>query len=345
LIPDGEDDPDTNKIGTQSPSIPGLGAPGSQNPFAGLSAATDNGQAPLSQPSNWNFSNLFGNQTQSLIDRLYINPQNPRQFPNPDQFVPFFNRYYCSVFTLSGFNLQNDRKAALVSSYYLDILGRLAEPGGLYHWMQQLSNVEHEPTREAVARGINRSEESAKRIVRNLYATALQRQKSDAEGNGWVTLVQQGNLEEAMAGIYGSVEAFNRSYLGGRNPTKWVAYLYRKLLGRTGYAWEYRYWVNRRNQRILSNRVQTVREILQSFESEHKYVESMYIQYLGRAAEPAGLQHWLGLMQANQLNRMQVAEKFLASQEYYDKSWSAQGRWFDPDHQLIRFNQNFCSGL
>ncbi len=347
LIPDGSDpNSSEGQIGSQSPSAPSVGAPSSQNPFAGLSPEVDNGQAPLSMPSNYNYANLIPNIT-SLVP--FVDPRDPNMFPNPDRFIPFFNRYYCSVFALLNNGAQQDLEAAYVTALYFDVLGRLPEPSGLAYWMNALTNVLSDSSRETVARGIFLSDESARRIVNGLYRTALQRARGVNEGLGWVNMVKAGDIEGAAAGVYGSVEAFNKSYLGGKNPTKYIAYLYRKILGRTGSAWEYRFWVNRRNQRNLNNRVLTVREIMQSFESEQKYVESMYGQYLGRAAEPAGLQAWLNVMQANALNRAQVAIKFLAASEYLGVqnngvslglSRSAKGRFMDPNHLLI--NLNFC---
>ena len=307
-----------SQIGSQSASAPSIGAPSSPNPFAGLSTATDNGQAPLSMPSGWDYQNLIPNIT-SLVP--FVDLSNKTMFPQPEKFVPFFNKYYCSVFALYGFDNQYDRKAAFITGLYFDVLGRLPEPSGMVYWMNQISNIDSDPQRRAVAQGVFTSDESARRIVDGLYRSALGRARGANEGLNWVDMVRREDIEGATAGIYGSVEAFSKARLGGNNPTKWVAYIYAKILGRTGYAWEYRYWVARRNQRNLANRVQTVKEILQSHESEQKYVESLYAAYLGYKGSAAGIQYWTTRMQTETaLTRAKLAIAFLSVESYMNRT-------------------------
>jgi hypothetical protein len=49
-------------------------------------------------------------------------------------------------------------------------------------------------------------------------------------------------------------------------------------------------------------------------------VDGAYHNYLGRDADPAEAQTWLSLLRGGQLTPAQVAQAFLASDEFYARS-------------------------
>lgn len=316
------------KLGGQSSSIPGLGVPGANTEFAGLVPKNQpSGDMStwdlLGKPTGYQYGNLIPNITQLIP---YLDPANKRYFPNPE----LINYYYCSIETMLGY--EASRKAALVEAYYLDVLGRLPDPDGFVFWIKQLSSETNPYYREQVAKGIQRSRENYNRIVNALYETVLERRKTPGDGDYYLNRFLQGaSLEQVTAEMHASQENWVRRFK--RNSRLFVRdSLYRKILGRgrtkangktytDSQPWEITYWVQRSgNLNVLQNRINLALNILNSFEARQKFVETMYGKYLGRASDPVGLQAWTNQMMSGGLLRFDVEAKFLASDEYFDKS-------------------------
>jgi hypothetical protein len=91
-----------------------------------------------------------------------------------------------------------------------------------------------------------------------------------------------------------------------------VQTLYNNLLGRTGTTGELNAWVNVFNasgQSVVAN------GILRSTESLGRTVDGLYLEYLGRLADPAGRAFWINQLQ-NGATLEQVTSQIIKSPEY-----------------------------
>src|SRR5262249_13885843 len=116
---------------------------------------------------------------------------------------------------------------------------------------------------------------------------------------------------QVAAGLLASAE-YQQAHAG---PTDYLAGLYADVLGRAADPAGLGYW-QAAAQGGLS-REALADGFLQSWEKPLQFVDRYYADFLGRAGEPAGVAAWLAALQSSRLSPDQVAQAFLASDEFY----------------------------
>ena len=101
------------------------------------------------------------------------------------------------------------------------------------------------------------------------------------------------------------------------NSAAFVEGLYQDLLQRNPGSSEVALWVNQ----LQSGQSQATvaAQIVQSQEANLEVIDNYYQDYLGRAADPAGQQYALGLLQDQFSGFLPLTQFFLLSSEYLDK--------------------------
>jgi hypothetical protein len=201
-----------------------------------------------------------------------------------------------------------------VRALYRDLLGREADEAGLDAWVRLLQAG---GTREQVAQGFWESPEHRGLQVDELYTTYLHR-AADAQGRtSWVNALMSGMTEtEASRGFLTSAE-----YLQAHtDTTAYLTALYTDVLGRGPDVAGLAGW-QQAAQGGLS-RAALADAFLQSPEEANQLVDQNYARYLGRTAEVPEEQAWVGALLAQRLTTEQVAQAFLAADEYFARARS-----------------------
>jgi hypothetical protein len=208
-----------------------------------------------------------------------------------------------------------DNATLYVRDLYRKILQRDAEPDGLGSWVALLNGG---TPRAAIVEAIWDSPEHFGLEVDQLYATYLHR-AADAPGRAlWVNALLGGASEADVAlGLLTSAEyqqshADTAAYLYG---------LYGDVLGRTPDPGGLDAWQSAAQGEM--SRAALAEAFLHSPEAEQQLMEQYYSDYLGRAGDSAGVAYWLGALQSGQWSPDQVAQVFLASDEFYSRAGTA----------------------
>jgi autotransporter-associated beta strand protein len=204
-----------------------------------------------------------------------------------------------------------------VTELYLNVLERPSvkdiDTAGLNFWVQQLENG---ATRAAVATGFLQCAEYRGIEVKRYYLTFLDRNPDPAGQQFWVN--------QLLAGVpeYQVILAFLTSpEFTAENPDNgsFVHTLYRDVLGRDGSNQEVAFW-----QQVLQSgarsRVAVGYYFLSSNEAFVDAIDQDYQNFLGRAADPAGLQGFLAALQSGGITPTGLAMDFIASDEYFVRS-------------------------
>jgi hypothetical protein len=201
---------------------------------------------------------------------------------------------------------------AFVQALYHDLLGRDADAPGLQSWT---ADLQAGGTRLQVVEGVWASPEHRGRQVDQLYATYLHR-AADAYGRGyWTNALLYGASEEmVIEGILTSAE-YQQAHAG---TTAYLLGLYADTLGRTADPAGLDYWQAAAQSGMSP--AQIADGILGSLEVSEQRVGGYYRNYLGRDADTAGAQVWLSLLQSGQMSPAQVAQAFLASDEFSSRA-------------------------
>jgi hypothetical protein len=96
------------------------------------------------------------------------------------------------------------------------------------------------------------------------------------------------------------------------NAHAFVQTLYNNLLGRTGTSSELDPWVSLLN---TQGQATVVNDILHSSEALGRIVDSFYLRFLGRAADPGGRAGWIGYLQSGGTEEA-LESQFVTSSEY-----------------------------
>jgi hypothetical protein len=203
-----------------------------------------------------------------------------------------------------------------IARLYQDLLNRAAEQGGLDFWSGLLAIG---TSRGSIVLGIEGSQEYQTNLVNDLYRKYLQRAASPAELASGLAAVRAGTSVEALATpILASPEYFQ--VRGGNTIDGYLTVLYQDLLGRAIDAGA------RQNFGALlaagHSRDSIVLIIFNSNEYLDKVVDNIFSTYLGRNAEPGGLQHWVAAKQAGILDQVILAAILgdATFHEYYDQA-------------------------
>jgi hypothetical protein len=203
-------------------------------------------------------------------------------------------------------------EVSFVSALYSTLLGRSAETYGLEYWIGLLHGG---ATRQQIAQGIWETAEHCGLEVDQFFTTYLHR-PADAYGRGyWTNALLYGASEEmVIEGILTSAE-YQQAHAG---TTAYLTGLYADVLGRTPDPSGLDYW-QAAAQSGLSP-AQIADGFLGSLEADEQRVGGYYRNYLGRDADTAGAQVWLNLLQSGQMSPAQVAQAFLATDEFFSRA-------------------------
>jgi uncharacterized repeat protein (TIGR01451 family)/fimbrial isopeptide formation D2 family protein len=202
--------------------------------------------------------------------------------------------------------------AVFVNHLYQDLLGRAPDLAGLNFWYGQLlAGV----PREVVAQGIAQSPEHYGLEVDRFYQLFLHRAADPLGRQVWVNALLAGEGETAVElGFLTSAE-FTAEH---PDNTGFVTSLYYAVLGRTPSASEVAYW--RQQLQNGASRATVAQGFLTSGEADLRLLDQYYEGYLGRAADPAGEQLWLALLQSGGLTPESLGQAILASDEYFARA-------------------------
>jgi hypothetical protein len=205
-----------------------------------------------------------------------------------------------------------DNATLYVGDLYRQILERDAEPAGLALWASLLKAG---TPRATVVQAIWDSPEHRGLEVDQLYATYLHR-AADPQGRAsWVNALLHGMTEtEASRRFLTSAE-----YLQAHaDPTAYLTGLYADVLGRAPDAAGLAGW-QQAAQGGLS-RAALADAFLQSPEEAKQLVNEDYNRYLARPADAPGERAWAGALLEHRLTEEQVAQAFLASDEFFARA-------------------------
>jgi hypothetical protein len=147
------------------------------------------------------------------------------------------------------------------------------------------------------------------------YSTYLHR-AADAVGRAfWVNELLGGLSEEAVAEGFLTSAEYQQAHAG---TAAYLTGLYADVLGRAPDASGLDSWQTAAQGGLSP--AQIADGFLQSQEAERQLVDHCYADYLGRAGEPAGVQAWLSELQSGLLSPAQVAQAFLASNEFFSRA-------------------------
>jgi hypothetical protein len=218
------------------------------------------------------------------------------------------------------FPAQANANADYVEAVYRAILDRDADASGLAGWTSQLNSGAL--SRLQVVEGIRNSPEHFTQEVEQLYLTLLNR-PADAQGlQNWVQQLESGMREEQVA-----FDFLNSPEYLSKGDKYFIDHMYESVLGRTFDAAGEASWLSQLGDDASGNPThaatltheQVIASFLYSVESETRLVEGYYEVFLQRAADPAGLNNWLGQLQQG-LPFLTIGQLFLASDEFYNRA-------------------------
>jgi uncharacterized membrane protein/transglutaminase-like putative cysteine protease len=201
---------------------------------------------------------------------------------------------------------------AYVTALYRQVLGREPDGPGLAGWVQSLAGG---GSRAAVARAFWESAEHRGLEVDALYARYLRR-AADADGRAlWVSALQRGASEADVAAQL----LISAEYAGARaDSSAFVEGLYADVLGRSGDAGGLAFWRSALDGGV--SRAAVARAFLTSAEADRRALDDYYARFLGRGPDPGGEQSLLAALAGGGATADQVAEAFLASQEFFARA-------------------------
>ena len=229
---------------------------------------------------------------------------------------------------------------SFVVRMYTKCLGRAAEDDGVTYWAGELTSKRK--TGAVVAYGFVFSDEYTKKktsdteYIAMLYEVFMDRSADTAGLSYWQDLLNQGLSREYVFNGFATSQEFGnicKSYgiTPGKvtlkqnrdqnaNLTKFVNRIYTKAMGRTGEADGLNYWCGM----ILSKKMTPVavaeqfiysKEFTDKNLSDKEYIKVLYRTFMGREADNAGLNYWLGEMKKGN-TRKDILKRFAASDEF-----------------------------
>jgi hypothetical protein len=166
-----------------------------------------------------------------------------------------------------------------------------------------------------VAEGIWDSPEHRGLEVDQFYATYLHRAADPAERAGWVNALLGGASEADVARDFLTSPEYQQAHTG---TTAYLFGLYADVLGRTPDPAGLDDW--QAAAQAGMSPAQIADAFLHSWEADQQRVRQYYEDYLGRAGAAAEVQAWLSPLQSRQLSPGQVAQAFLASDEFFSRA-------------------------
>jgi len=187
---------------------------------------------------------------------------------------------------------------------YETLLGRDPSASEVAMWAPLAAN----PLAEAQA--IWDSAEHFGREVDAFYQMYLHRAADAASRANWIAALQAGMSEQAVALAILTSPEYQQLHLGN---TDFVTALYHDVLGRDGSASEVAAAVAQLGAGL--SRTALAQGFLTSPEAYTRTVDSLYVEFFQRPADPAGEAGWVNKLENGQLTLAQVAQQLLVSDE------------------------------
>jgi hypothetical protein len=204
--------------------------------------------------------------------------------------------------------IQQDALTAYIADLYGVVLDRAPDIAGYTGWLSFLHNG---GTRQEVANAIWQSPEHRGLQVDSFYLTLLHRPSDPAGRAGFVSLMLNGATEYDIQRMiitspeYQALHNDNVSFLSG---------VFRDLLGRDIDQSTSNAWLTAMQNGL--SRDQVARLVLTSLEHEMLEVDSCFLLFLHRQAQPADQVVWAQYIQQSNPTPDQLAEPFLGSDEF-----------------------------
>jgi hypothetical protein len=221
-----------------------------------------------------------------------------------DPFEPSFTDV--TTFTIQV--IDPDGAFHFVRALYHALLHREAETAGLDGWVGLLRSG---ASRQQIAQGIWQSLEHRGLQVDEFYVTYLHRTADAAGRTGWVSALLGGMSEAEVARGFLTSEEYLQAHA---STTAYLFGLYADVLGRVPDPDGLAGWQQAAQGGM--SREALAEGLLTSHEEDVQLVARYYADYLGRAGEPAGVAGWVAALQDGQLSPAQVAQAFLACDEF-----------------------------
>jgi Domain of unknown function (DUF4214)/FG-GAP-like repeat len=205
------------------------------------------------------------------------------------------------------------RLQAFVRTIYRDFLGRDGSSAEVGSWTSRLE--QRQMSRYDMATELSRSDEWISSVITKFYRDTLNRAPDPAGLAGWIKAARSGMpVAQIASAFYASPEYF--STVGRGDYQTWVSDLYVKLLHRSPDAGGLAGWV--RALRSGMPRDQLAFGFYQSPETLGVRVNALYLDLLGRPAEPGSSASWVPFVKAN--GDLVLAAALAASSEYLQKA-------------------------
>lgn len=205
--------------------------------------------------------------------------------------------------------LTSDPDVDLVTTLYRSVLSREPDPAGLTSWVTTLDSGV--PPTE-VERRFEVSPESRGRQVDGLYATYFHR-TADPDGRAhWIAALSAGLSETDAAQQFLTCPEYT---LAHSDDVSFVLGLYADVLGRVPDTMGLSAWIDAAQGGL--DRAAIADTFLHSLEASRAVVTGYYTEFFGRDPDAAGLDFWSAMLQKRRASREQVAQAFLASDEFF----------------------------
>lgn len=201
----------------------------------------------------------------------------------------------------------------LVRALYRDFLDREATPQEVEYWRARLMNYEVDAF--GVATQLSRSDEWISTVIAGFYRDTLNREPDAAGLQGWITAARSGMpVAQIASAFYASPEYFSTTGQSGYRI--WVTDLYQKLLLRAPDQAGLDGWVAALEAGMRRDTLAF--GFYQSPETLSVRVNALYVTFLGRDGEPAGIQNWMPFV-ARQ-GDLVLAAAIAGSPEYFNRA-------------------------
>jgi hypothetical protein len=200
-----------------------------------------------------------------------------------------------------------------VNRVHLDFLNRSATPAEIAAGAGRILN--HQVSRYGLATELSRSDEWISTVVAGFYRSTLNREPDAAGLRGWINAARAGMpVAQIASAFYASPEYFETT--GQSNHRVWVTDLYLKLLFRTPDTSGLNGWVRALDAGM--QRDELAYGFYQSPETLSVRVNSLYVRFLGRNGEPAGVANWVPFVASE--GDLVLAAAIAGSQEYLNRA-------------------------
>jgi hypothetical protein len=193
-----------------------------------------------------------------------------------------------AVLTIVDNNVSDD--VSFISGVYHDVLGRVADAGGLASFQLTLDAGRNQVLVQFATVYVI-SPENRSDFVTNAYLKYLRRTPSQPEVASWLSLIQQGLNEEAVISSFvSSMEYFAKQ--GGTN-SGWLDHVYQDLLGRARDPGSQPF-LDELNGGVPLGVVANA--LLGSTEYRTRVITQAYATYLQRQAGSGDVQAWISVV-------------------------------------------------